>query len=98
LQSGRLSVELVTPEGTRMRVRTIRPGVVVGEVALYAGVPRTADVVAEVPSVVLRLSGPSIERMEAERPELAVALHRWLATTLAERLGETMRVFDALLD
>jgi len=98
LQSGRLSVELVTPEGTRMRVRTIRPGVVVGEVALYAGVPRTADVVAEVPSVVLRLSRASIERMEAERPELAAALHRWLATTLAERLSDTMRAFDALLD
>ncbi len=98
LESGRLSVEMVTVEGTRMRVSTIRPGVVVGEVAHYAGIPRTADVVAETPSVVLRLSRASIERMEAERPELAVALHRWLATTLAERLNETTRAFDALLD
>jgi SulP family sulfate permease len=98
LESGRLSVELVTPEGTRMRVRTIRPGVVVGEVALYTGVPRTADVVAETPSVVMRLSRASIERMETQEPELAAALHRWLASTLAERLSDTMRAFDALLD
>ncbi len=96
--SGRLRVELVTPEGRRMRLRTVLPGVVVGEIAMYLGVPRTADVVAEVPSEVLRLSGSAIERMEAAEPELAAALHRWLATTLALRLGDTMRVFDALLD
>ena len=98
LASGRLGVETVTPEGTRIRLRSVRPGVVVGEIALYTGVPRTADVVAETPSVVLRFSRGSIERMEAEEPEVAAALHRWLATTLAERLNDTMRTFDALLD
>jgi SulP family sulfate permease len=65
---------------------------------MYLGVPRTADVVADEPSEVLRLGRASIERLEAEDPELAAALHRWLATTLALRLGDTMRVFDALLD
>jgi sulfate permease, SulP family len=98
LESGRLRVELVTPQGTRMRLRTVRPGVVVGEVAMYTGVPRTADVVAETPSVVLRLTRASIEQLEAAEPELAAALHRWLARTLAERLGDTLKGFDALLD
>ena len=91
LESGRLQVEMVTPEGTRMRLRTVCPGVVVGEIALYTGIPRTADVVAETPSVVLRLTRASIERMEATEPELAAALHRWLATTVSERLTDTMR-------
>jgi SulP family sulfate permease len=98
LESGRLGVETVTPEGTRIRLRTLRPGVVVGEVTLYTGVPRTANVVAEAPSVVLRISRGSIERLEAEEPELAAALHRWLATTLAERLRDTLGVVDAVLD
>jgi SulP family sulfate permease len=98
LESGRLGVETVTPEGTRLRLRTLRPGVVVGEIALYTSDPRTADVVAEAPSVVLRISRESIERLEAEEPELAAALHRWLATMLAERLTDTMRTFDLLLD
>ena len=98
LASGRLRVETETERGTRMRLRTLRPGVVVGEVAMYSGVPRTADVVAETPSVVLKLSKDSIERMEAEDPELAAALHRWLATTLAGRLGESLKAFDALFD
>jgi SulP family sulfate permease len=86
------------PEGTRLRLRTLRPGVVVGEIAHYTGVARTADVVAEVPSVVLRIDRESIERLEAEEPELAAALHRWLATTLAERLSDTRGALDALLD
>jgi sulfate permease, SulP family len=98
LESGRLGVEMVTAEGKRMRLRTVRPGVVVGEVALYTGVPRTADVVAETHSVVLRFSRASIARMEAEEPEVAAALHRWLASTLAERLNETTKTFDALFD
>jgi SulP family sulfate permease len=98
LESGRLRIEMVTPSGTRMRLRTVRPGAVVGEIAMYAGVPRTADVVAETPSVVLRLGRASISRMEAEEPELAAALHRWLATALAERLSDSLRAYDALLD
>jgi sulfate permease, SulP family len=98
LESGRLRVETVTGRGTRMRLGTLRPGVVVGEVAMYSGDARTADVVAEGPSAVLRLSRGSIERMEAEDPQLAAALHRWLATTLAGRLGDSLKAFDALLD
>jgi sulfate permease, SulP family len=98
LESGRLGVETVTPEGTRLRLRTLRPGVVVGEVTLYTDVPRTADVVAEVPTVVLRISRETIERLETEEPETAAALHRWLAATMAERLTDTMRTFDVLLD
>jgi sulfate permease, SulP family len=72
--------------------------VVVGEVAMYSGEPRTADVVAEGTSVVLRLARGSIEGIESDDPELAAALHRWLATTLAGRLGDSLKAFDALLD
>jgi len=98
LESGRLRVEMQTPDGTRMRVRSINPGVVVGEVAVYSGDPRTADVVTEGPSVVLRLDRASIARIEAVDPALASAMHRWLAGVLSERLSDTLREFDALLD
>ena len=98
LSSGRLRVQAETEAGTPMRLRTIRPGVVVGEVAMYTGAPRTADVVAETPVVVLRLTTAAIDRIEAENPELATAMHRWLARTLAERLAETQRAVEALVD
>jgi sulfate permease, SulP family len=98
LAEGRLAVETSTPEGQRIRVRTLRPGVVVGEIALYARVPRTADVVAETRCVVLRCSREQIARMEAENPDVAAGVHRWLAGTLADRLSDTTRTLDALLD
>jgi SulP family sulfate permease len=98
LESGRLRIELVTREGTQVRMSTVLPGVMVGEIGLYTAAPRTADVMAEIPSVVLRLSRASIERMEAEEPQLAAALHRWFAKTLAERLTDRTRALDTLLD
>ncbi|MGH2654053.1 MAG: cyclic nucleotide-binding domain-containing protein [Actinomycetota bacterium] len=98
LAEGRLAVEISTPEGKRLRLRTLRPGAVVGEIALYTGVPRTADVVAETRCVVLRCSREQIARMEAEDPDAAADLHRWLAGTIAYRLGDTMRTLDVLLD
>ena len=97
LVSGRLRVERSTPEGMRVRLSTVRRGVV-GEVALYTGAARTADVVAEAPSVVLRLRRAALERMEAEDPQVAAAFHRWIATELAERLTGSLRTLSAMLD
>jgi SulP family sulfate permease len=98
VESGRLAVELTTPDGARVRLRSIRPGAVVGEIAMYSGVPRTAGVVADTPGVVLRLEGATLERMEADEPELAARVHRWLARTLSDRLSDTVRAYDALRD
>ena len=97
LESGRLRVDLQTREGRRVRLRSVPAGVVVGEIGMYTGIARTADVVAEEPSVVLRLRGSTIRRLESEEPALAAALHRWLAGTLAERLTDTQRV-EAIFD
>ena len=98
LESGRLRVELVTPEGTQMRVGTVLPGVMVGEVGYYTATVRTADVIAEVPSVVLKLTRAAIEQLETEEPEVAATLHRWFGRALAERMTDRIRVLDSLLD
>jgi SulP family sulfate permease len=98
LAEGRLSAETVTPHGRRVRLRILRPGAVVGELAFYTGAPRTADVVAETPCVVLKCSREQIARIEADDSVAAIALHRWFAETLAGRLSETMHTFATLLD
>ena len=67
LLSGSLRAEFVTPEGKAMPVATILPGTLVGEIGHYAGVPRTARVVAEVPCRLLRLDGPRARRAGRER-------------------------------
>lgn len=97
IESGRLNVQLETPEGIT-RLRSIRSGTVVGEVGLYLKGNRTANVVTIQKSVLYRLHLDSMQKMEAEAPEVAAALHQWIARLLAERMADNARAIEALLD
>ena len=97
LEAGRLSVEMVTGEGTRLRLRSVNPGVVVGRSRCIRG-SRARPMWWPRPRAWSCGSGATIRRMEADEAELAAAVHRWLARTLSERLTDTLREFDALLD
>jgi len=59
VEQGQLAVLLPPEGGGRKRVRAIMAGALVGEIALYSGQPRSADVVAETACRVRRLSAPS---------------------------------------
>ncbi|MEC9462808.1 MAG: cyclic nucleotide-binding domain-containing protein, partial [Pseudomonadota bacterium] len=96
LWAGRAKVEAVLANGKRLRLRTVKPGVVLGEIAIYRGGPRTADVVAEEPSIIYRLARRQLRYLEQSDPELALLVHRLCATTLAERLTIANREVKAL--
>jgi SulP family sulfate permease len=98
VESGRLNIELTTPDGDVIRLRSIRSGTVIGEMGLYLKQPRTADVVTLQPSVLYRLSAEALLKMEAEQSQTAAALHEWIALMLAERLSDNNRAIEALLD
>ena len=93
LESGRLSVQLPTGSGTLKRLSSLAPGAVVGEVARYRDRQRTADVVAEEPSVVYCLTQEAFLRLEQEDRDLAALIHAILATALAEKVIRTSRNF-----
>jgi sulfate permease, SulP family len=98
LESGRLTALLTRASGDRVRLRTMTPGTVVGEVTLYLGTGRSASVVAEGHCRVHRLTPERLAALEREEPELAAALHRALARLLAARLVDSLRTLEALLD
>lgn len=98
VEDGRLTVEMRTARGETIRLRSMGRGTVVGEMRMYTGAARTARVVAETAGVVHRLTRASLERMEHDEPELAAALHRSFARMLAERLSESLRTVERLLD
>ena len=98
LESGALTAVLARPDADPIRLRTMAPGVAVGEVGMYLQSPRTASVVADRPSRLHRLSRRSLEDMEARDPELAAELHRAFARLMARRLTDTMETMDLLLD
>lgn len=95
LASGRVKVQITLPDGRALRLRTMTGGAIVGEVALYLGGKRSADVIVEMPSLVLRLDAGTIAGLEASDAELAVLAHRLLAHTLAEKLTLANRLIQA---
>jgi sulfate permease, SulP family len=97
VESGVLTAQLDLPGGGGARLRTMRGGSVVGEVAMYLGGVRTASVVADSPCTCYRLSAEKLREMEQHTPDLAAALHQFLARLLAERLAGLSRSLEAAL-
>lgn len=88
LLEGRADVMLPMGEGARapadwrVRVATLAPGTMFGEMALLTGRPRSADMVANGPVRCLRLDPGALEALRAEAPEAAWQLLRAVAVQI----------------
>lgn len=98
LESGQVTVNLENASGQTVRLRTLGPGTVIGELGLFLRLPSTASVVTERPSVFYRLTVESLQRMEEREPHVAAAFHRFIIHRLGERLIDTNRSLEALVD
>lgn len=97
VESGALTASVLSDAGATVRIRTMGPGAVIGEVALYAHRPRSASVVAESPSTLHRLSRSSLEAMVRDDPDTAARLQSWFAERMADRLSDNLRIVRVLL-
>ncbi|MCB9130126.1 MAG: SLC26A/SulP transporter family protein [Anaerolineales bacterium] len=97
LESGQVTAQVEQPGHATHRLETMRGGpTVVGELGFYLGYERGASVVVDEPSVVYRLTRASLTRMEEEQPAAASALHRAVATLVADRTTHLIRVVNVL--
>lgn len=96
VESGQVTAQIAREDGSLLRLETMMNGRVVGEMGFYLNKGRSADVVAETPSVVFQLSHEALARMEAEHPEAAAVLHRLIIRILSERVIHLMSTVDAL--
>lgn len=92
LDQGRLAVIFQHEDGGSYRVRSLEAGALVGEIASYAGLPRTADVMAETDVVLYRISPRLLQDLGNTDAILASALHRAIAKTLAGKLNRTNKL------
>jgi SulP family sulfate permease len=97
VDSGRVSAQLEGGAGKSLRLRSMGSGTVVGEIGMYLKQARTASIVADVPSVVYRLSETALTEMEKLDPDLAAAMHHWMVRLLSHRLTDNNRTLEALL-
>lgn len=86
IEYGRVRVVL---ESTGTRIRTMRPGAIVGEMAYYTRQPANASVIAETEVVAYALSVSKLDDLLATNPRLAAELHRRMARALSRRVTET---------
>jgi SulP family sulfate permease len=98
VEEGMVTAQLETEDGQVVRLRSMRGGTTVGEMGLYMGTPRSADVIASRSTILFRLSAESLERMRKEDPHVAALLHEWIARLLAERLAANNLTIQALMD
>lgn len=89
IDSGRVTVSLPLSGGNALRLRSFGSCTIVGEMALYTQNARSADVHADMPTMVRRLSLASLQRMEAEDSDTAQQFHRYVVNVLASRLSVT---------
>ncbi len=97
IESGRVTLQTELAGGRTARLLTLGAGTAVGQDELYLGGSRSASVIAEASSTVYRLSAGALHRMESDEPQLAIALHHFLARTLTERLAAIHRTLQSLL-
>ncbi|MFD1561061.1 SulP family inorganic anion transporter [Paraburkholderia silviterrae] len=87
IERGRVAVLLPRGNGRSVRLRACLPGTVVGEMAMYTQQPRSADVFAEMPTRVRRLSLAALAALEQDDPAAAQQFHRFMVKVIASRLA-----------
>ncbi|MGE5526210.1 MAG: SulP family inorganic anion transporter [Rhodospirillaceae bacterium] len=97
IESGQVRVSIPTADGALLRLRAFGPGTMVGEMSLYAQLPRTADVVAERPTTVRKLAFEDVRRLETEDASVAIQFHHYVIRVLASRLAVSNEDFRSLL-
>lgn len=93
---GRVEIRLRQPDGRTIRVRTFESGTVVGEIAFYLGLPRSASVVAVEPTTAYRLTHDTLTELSMTSPRLVAELHAYMARVIAQRLNDTTQMLRAV--
>jgi len=96
VEKGLVTAFLECEDGRELRLRKMGPGSIVGEMGLYLDQPATATVMTRQPCTLYFLPAETLRRMESEAPEVAGALHRYIAHLLGERLSRANDTIQAV--
>ncbi len=97
VEAGRVRIQVTIDEGKTVRLLSMGPGAIIGELEMYRGRRRSASAVTETSAVIHRISAESLTHLEREDPDRASAFHRLICRLLAERLTKTISTLQVLL-
>jgi CRP-like cAMP-binding protein len=87
---GRVEITVPTPSGPII-VNTLGKNDIIGEIAIFGDVPRTASATAKNKVEVLKISSELFEKIIRENPDAALELIRVLAGRLANTTAQLSR-------
>jgi len=96
VESGRFDVLKRVDDGPPVRLAKVRHGALLGEIAFYLGEPRSATIMATRPSEVRVMRRAALERMRAEKPELATRFDHMVIRSVAGSLKRTTQMVTTL--
>ncbi len=96
IERGQVVIQIHCEDGSLLRLRTLGAGTFFGEMGLYSGEPATADVIAEQETNLYVLIADDLAELERTAPNVAAALHRFVATYMSERLAKVTATLQAL--
>lgn len=97
LVSGQITVYLNAASGNHIRLKTMGPGTLVGEVSLYLDSTATASVVTKTDCRIQYLSKENFEKIHIEAPEKATWIHKYVVKLLSDRLAESNSTIQSLI-
>ena len=98
IESGRVSIQLEGEAGGSIRLRSIGPGTIVGEISFYLREPRTTSVIADSRTAAWKLTITALDKMQEHAPNAASLFHEHVVRVLAGRLAETNRLVRSLME
>ena len=97
IKSGKVTIELDSQDGKRIRLKSSGAGTIVGEVSLYLNKNATASVVTDERCEVYYLSVKNFEKLKLEASDEATKLHTYVIKLLSDRLTKTNNTIQALM-
>ena len=97
IERGQVSIMLECEDGSRLRLRTVGNGAFFGEMGLYTRERATAWVIADQPTSLYQLLAEDLDRLEETVPQVASALHLFVATYMSERLAKMTNTVQTLM-
>ncbi|MDX9753190.1 MAG: SulP family inorganic anion transporter [bacterium] len=97
IESGKVTAQCEHADGSILRLSTMGFGSVIGQTIFYLQEPATETVVVTQPGTIYRLSITALESMTENNPQLAALFHKLMAQRLGERLRNTHKALESLL-
>lgn len=98
VERGQVSVQSKTADRSLRRLRTLGPGMIVGEISFCLRRPRIASVVADTRTKVWSLNHADLVRLCGAEPAISSAFQAYLSRIMAERLSQSNRLVQSLTD